>query len=79
MPEAKEVKKKRNIREFTSPSHLEELYLELAVKIKSLQEQIEAVKNDPNINDMDQTKKVKNSKGVMENVTTPSDKKQQLE
>ena len=79
MPEAKEVKKRQNIREFTSPSHLEELYLELATKIKALQEQIEGVKNDPNISDIDKTEKVKNSKGVEESVTTPSDKKQQLE
>ena len=79
LPESKTVMQRLNIREFTSPSHMEELFVELATRIKVLQAQIEEVKTDPNIKDTDETKTVKDISGEEKTIIVPSQKKNQLQ
>lgn len=79
LPESVSVKQKRNIRSFTSPSHMEELFLELVTKIQALEAQIQSVENDSNISDVDETTTIKDKNGLDQSLTIPSSKKNQLQ
>ena len=58
LPEAQVVKQRLGIREFSDPSHLEELYRELTLKAVSLEKQIEEIGNNDNLDDYSKDSKL---------------------
>ena len=46
LPESKTLLAEKNIREFTDPTHIEELFLNLTQELKSIESQIEALETD---------------------------------
>ena len=58
LPEAQTVKQKLGIREFSDPTHLEELFREITVQAMSLEEQIEKIGHDDKIDKYEKDSKL---------------------
>ena len=77
LPEAKEIMQRRNIKSFTDPTHLEELMILKAQKIKVLREQIDALQADKSLDDQPTFKEVIVD-GKKVKIEVPSPKTNQL-